>query len=250
MPRRFLRAEWRHLVMLNYKIDPEVLRPLVPHGTELDTWNGQCLASMVGFRFLRTRVLGVPIPFHRNFDEVNLRYYVRRHGPDGWRRGVVFVKEIVPRWAIAFVARWVYNENYVALPMKSTLEVPAESGPGRMEFAWKSGGQWSRLSANVAGQPTSLVAGSEEEFITEHYWGYVPQRDGSSLEYRVEHPPWRVWRATASSFDCDVATMYGPQFVSAFAKPPSSAFVAEGSEVAVYRGEGIDRPTPSSRTNS
>ncbi|HEX8362069.1 MAG TPA: DUF2071 domain-containing protein, partial [Longimicrobium sp.] len=94
LPGKFLAAEWRDLVMLNYEADPAALRPLVPAGTELDAWGGTTYVSMVGFLFLRTRVLGIPIPFHQDFEEVNLRFYVRRRGPEGWRRGVVFVREI------------------------------------------------------------------------------------------------------------------------------------------------------------
>src|SRR5260370_27968444 len=124
--RPFLSAEWRNLVMLNYEVDPTVLQPLVPKGTELDVWDGHSFLSLVGFLFLRTRVFGVPIPFHRNFEEVNLRFYVRRKTGEGWRRGVVFVKEFVPRTAIALVARRLYNENYVACPMSSHAHLPGE----------------------------------------------------------------------------------------------------------------------------
>src|SRR3954468_20670393 len=125
MPRIFLAAEWRYLAMLNYQVDPAILHPHLPRGTELDIWNGRHYISLVGFRFLNTRVLGVPIPFHRNFEEVNLRFYVRRKGPEGWRRGVVFIAEIVPRFAIAAVARLFYNENYVALPTRHKLDLAA-----------------------------------------------------------------------------------------------------------------------------
>src|SRR5579864_4477520 len=107
----FLTAEWRNLAMLNYEIDPNLLREYVPAGVELDQWNGHTFMSLVGFSFLNTKVLGLPIPFHRNFEEVNLRFYVRRNTRNEIRRGVVFIKEIVPRWAIAFVARSVYGER-------------------------------------------------------------------------------------------------------------------------------------------
>ncbi|HTO08358.1 MAG TPA: DUF2071 domain-containing protein, partial [Myxococcota bacterium] len=117
----FLTAEWRDLAMLNYEIDPAVLEPRVPAGTELDAWSGRTFVSVVGFRFLRTRVLGVPVPYHVDFDEVNLRFYVRRKSGADWRRGVVFVKEIVPRRAIALVARVAYAENYVAHPMRHSI---------------------------------------------------------------------------------------------------------------------------------
>ncbi|MFD6447768.1 DUF2071 domain-containing protein [Promicromonospora sp. NPDC060204] len=119
----FLSAEWRRLLMLSYEIDPDALRPLVPRGVELDTWDGRHLVSMVAFQFLDTRLLGVPVPFHRDFDEINLRFYVRRRADDGWRRGVVFVKEIVPRWALATVARVVYGEKYVARPMRHRIDL-------------------------------------------------------------------------------------------------------------------------------
>jgi len=117
----FLRADWRYLAMLNYEIDPRVLEPLVPTGTELDSFGGKTYASMVGFLFLNTRVLGVPVPFHRNLEEVNLRFYVRRHVDGEYRRGVVFVRELVPRRAIAWIANVVYGENYAAVSMAHSI---------------------------------------------------------------------------------------------------------------------------------
>jgi uncharacterized protein YqjF (DUF2071 family) len=238
MPTRFLAAEWRHLLMINYHIDPAVLQPLVPPGVELDSWNGQTFVSVVGFRFVNTRVLGVAVPFHINFDEVNLRFYVRRQMPDGPRRGVAFIKEVVPRFAIAKVARWLYNENYVALPMRSQIQLPepAADKPGFLEYLWGRPG-WSRIAARFADEPAPLGAGSQEEFIAEHYWGYVGQRNGTTMEYQVAHPPWRVWRATEPQLDCPVAAFYGAQYAKALAQKPTSAFVAEGSAIEVFRGE-------------
>lgn len=236
----FLAAEWRNLVLLNYEIDPAILRPLIPVRTELDPYQGRHYVSLVGFQFLKTRVLGLPIPFHCNFEEINLRFYVRHQAADGWRRGVVFIREIVPRWAIAAVARWVYNEQYVAHPMHSRVLLPASDKPeGLVEYGWQALGRAHRMQAEFSGTPSPLQAGSEEEYITEHYWGYTVQRDGSSLQYRVEHPPWRVWRAKRSQMEVDVAGFYGSQYVEALSCPPTSAFVAEGSPIRVHKGERI-----------
>ena len=238
-PGKFLTAEWRHLAMLNYEIDPARLLPFVPRGTELDAWNGKTLVSMVGFLFRDTRLLGWPIPFHRNFEELNLRFYVRRRGPDGWRRGVVFLKEIVPRLAVAVVARWLYNEQYIALPMRHSLLATAPGSAPRVEYAWRHQGRWNRLTAQATGELQTVAPGSEEEFITEHYWGYTAQRDGGCLEYQVEHPPWRVWQVKESSLDCDAAELYGAEFGAVLNGKPSSAFVAEGSPVIVRNGVRI-----------
>jgi uncharacterized protein YqjF (DUF2071 family) len=232
-PSPFLTARWVHLAMLNYRIDPEVLAPFVPAGTELDLWEGTTFVSVVGFLFLDTRVLGISVPGHRDFEEVNLRFYVRCNAADGVRRGVVFLKEIVPRWAIAATARLLYGEKYVALPMRH--EVTAQ----RVEYGWRHGGTWDGLRVIPAGDPAPAAAGSEEEFITEHYWGYSKLRGGGTVEYRVDHPRWRVWRAAEAVLKCRAAALYGPQFAAYLADRPSSAFLADGSPVTVYRGERI-----------
>jgi hypothetical protein len=242
-PRPFLTASWRYLAMLNYEVPPALLRPLVPRGTELDTWQGAALASMVGFRFLDTRVAGIAVPGHRDFDEVNLRFYVRRRGEENeWRRAVVFVRELVPRRAIAWVARRFYNEPYTAVPMRHEVEMAgaADGQPGRAAYAWRLAGRWHRLEVTTSGSPVVPDPSSEAAFVTEHYWGYTVQRDGGSKEYRVEHPPWRVWQAGGAQFDCDVAAVYGAGFAECLAVRPRSAFLAEGSDVVVHRGRRLD----------
>jgi uncharacterized protein YqjF (DUF2071 family) len=235
---RFLTAIWQNLAMLNFEADPAAIATLVPAGTELDSWGGHTFVSVVGFRFLDTRVLGAAIPFHRDFDEVNLRFYVRRKAADGWRRGVVFVKELVPRRAIAWVARRLYNENYVALPMRHVLVPPADPSSSRSSvgYEWRHRGRWQGLRVDFSTEPCVPADDSLEAFITEHYWGYVRQRDGGTVEYQVEHPRWSVWRAESASLDCHVEDLYGRRFAAFLDSTPSSAFVARGSPVTVRRG--------------
>ncbi len=234
--RSFLTAEWRYLVMLNYEVDPAVLHALVPRGTVLDLWNGRAIASVVGFRFLRTRLLGVPIPLHWSFEEVNLRFYVRHTAQSGdVRRGVVFVRELVPRAAIARVARLAYNEPYWAVPMRSSVPRALDEDPGRVSYEWRTGSRWQHVAATARG-PAVLPGGtSEEAFIAEHFWGYTRQRDGSTVEYEVSHPRWRVWAAVDPSLDADVPRLYGSSFARPLAATPALAFIAEGSAVTVYR---------------
>lgn len=237
----FLTAEWRYLVMLNYEVDPAVRLPLVPRGTEIDSWQGKTFASMVGFLFLNTRVLGLPIPFHLNFEEINLRFYVRRKAEEGWRRGVVFVKEIVPRAAIALVARRLYNENYVALPTGNVI-CRAEDAAKNIEsvkYYWTFQKRSQFIELVTRGAPSSFVDDSQEEFIAQHYWGYAAQKDGGTVEYRVEHPPWRIWQAASARLDCDVEKFYGAKFVIFLRGEPASAFLAEGSAVTVYKGQRV-----------
>jgi uncharacterized protein YqjF (DUF2071 family) len=234
--RAFLRAEWRNLVMLNYEVDPALLLGLVPRGTELDAWAGRTFVSLVGFLFARTRLLGVPVPLHRTFEEVNLRFYVRRAVGGDVRRAVTFVRELVPRRAIATVARLAYNEPYAAVPMRHLYGVETEQGvPSFAEYRWKSAGAWSGMRVSPVGRGAPAEPGSEEEFITEHYWGYTRQRDGSTVEYQVAHPRWRVWRVEDVRLLGDLEGVYGREFARVLSAPPSSAFLADGSAVVVGR---------------
>jgi uncharacterized protein len=229
--KRFLTANWRYLAMLNFVVDPTILTPLTPPGTELDFENGETFVSVVGFLFLDARLLGLPIPLHRDFEEVNLRFYVRRKSADTWRRGVVFVRELVPRRAIALVARACYRENYFAVPMKHDVEhVDLNLS---IEYSWRRGRKWESLKMTATGEPQPIPGGSHAEFITEHYWGYTSFRSGCG-EYRVEHPRWKIWNVSDFELNADVATLYGEQFAGTLSQPPRSAFIADGSPITVH----------------
>ena len=246
MGRSFLTAEWRYLAMLNYQVPPELLRPHVPAGTELDTWRGTTFLSVVGFLFRNTRVLGAAVPFHRHFEEVNLRFYVRREVAGDVRRAVTFLKELVPRRSIATVARLAYNEPYEALPMRHHLgSVDASTGaPSVVEYAWRQQSGWGRLVVTPSGPAVSVRAGSVEEYITEHYWGYTRRRNGGTVEYRVDHPRWHVWPVERARLEGDSAELYGPAIAEVLSDPPASAFLAGGSAVTVYAPSRLRLPPP------
>jgi len=252
----FLTARWRHLVMLNYAVDPELLAARVPAGTVLDTSEGSHWVSVVGFLFLDTRLKGVPVPFHTDFEELNLRFYVRREVPDETRgqpvrRGVVFVRELVPKPAIALVARLAYNEAYSAVPMNHAIERPGGPRdrldplqPGdTVRYGFRLRGsepEWGEVSATVDGPSASLEPGSHAEFIAKHYWGYARQRDGGTVEYEVTHPPWEAHPVGAHALSGDLETLYGSELGAALSRPADSAFVAVGSEISVGVGRRLD----------
>ena len=232
----FLTARWEHLVLLNFVCPPELLDPLVPAGTTLDRWDGHALVSLVGFLFSDTRLLGLPVPLHRTFEEVNLRFYVRGPAPE-FRRAVVFIRELVPRWAIAAVARGIYNEPYLAVPMRHRWSLTKDDG--EISYGWTYAAADFEIGARVIGAPAPLQEGSEAEFITEHYWGYTRQRDGRTLEYQVEHPRWHVWTASECWFRGPAASLYGQEFGAVLSGEPRSAFVAVGSPVVVHHGRAL-----------
>lgn len=229
----FLEAQWRKLAIANYAVDPLILESFLPNNTELDYWNGTCYVSLVGFMFLDTRLKGIRIPFHVNFEEVNLRFYVRRYREE-WKRGVVFIREIVSKPALTFVANTLYRENYRTMPMRHSWTYVTDSQC--VEYQWKKH-RWNSFSVTTEKEPMPIVEGSEEEFITEHYWGYTRINAQRSSEYGVEHPRWQVYPFKGYSIDVDFGSVYGKEFEFLKHAVPKSVFLAEGSEIKVMHGE-------------
>ena len=263
-PPVFLTASWRNLVVLNYEVPARILAPFVPPGTELHPWEGETLASVVAFEFDDVRVLGIPFPLHTRFEEINLRFYVRRRAADGWRRGVVFVREIVPLPTVAFLARQLYGEPYVALPTRRRFRHhPAPSGSSgstneggsttggdattnrdttTARYSWHHDGNWSfaEATADTAREPTHPAPDGEQRFITDHKYGYGT-RHGRTIEYIVDHPLWRCWKTLDARLDCHPATLralYGEAFAP-YLESPRSAYLVEGSPVTVRRPRAV-----------
>ncbi|HEX2475961.1 MAG TPA: DUF2071 domain-containing protein [Lacipirellulaceae bacterium] len=259
--RPVLTARWTELLVLNFRVPRDLLAPLAPLDTEPDLYDGQAYLSIVGFRFHGTRLFGLPIPGHTRFVEINLRYYVRRFVEGQPRRGVVFVKEIAPRRAIGLTANWLYNENYITRPMRAGHHIAdTRLAPGdRLEYAWRTktiplpfregrgegsarrarAAHWNHLSARIAAPPQLPASGSFEEFIIENYWGFVRGRDGCTREYQVAHDPWRVAPADEVEWNCDLAATYDSPFAEYLAAQPTSALVADGSPIQLFRGRCI-----------
>lgn len=236
MQKPFLEAVWSDLILANYVVPPEWLLPHLPAGTELDLFNGRSYVSLVGFLFLNTRVRGLAIPGHINFEEVNLRFYVKREVNGETRRAVVFIREIVPRLLIAKVANWLYEEPYFALPMRHAIQ---ERDHTRiLEYGWGRGFPYA-MRAEVEDEPQLPEPGSEAHFIVEHYWGYTKRSKGPTSEYRVAHPPWLVWNAASFELQGDFVPFYGQHFGAVLQQPPESVVVAKGSSVEVYPGQRL-----------
>ncbi|WP_035337519.1 DUF2071 domain-containing protein [Dokdonia sp. PRO95] len=227
----FLTAAWRQLAFINYEVDPALLEPYVPHGTELDFYEGKCYVSVIAFMFMDTRIKGVKIPFHVNFEEVNLRFYVRRKDGGVWKRGAVFIKEVVPKPAISIVANALYNESYETLPMRHKWDITSEDR--KISYGWKKDNKWQSIDieAAVASQP--IDQHSEMEFIAEHYWGYASPSKVKTNEYEVTHPRWNHYPIKKATFDIKFETMYGAKFSFLQAQEPASIYLIEGSAITI-----------------
>jgi uncharacterized protein len=231
MNNTFLTAEWRKLVLINYEIDPDLLVPYTPYGTELDFWKEKCYVSLVGFRFINTKIKGITVPFHRDFEEINLRFYVRYKHNGAWRRGVTFIKEIVPRAALTFVANTIYKEKYITLPTRHKIE--NNDGELGVSYEWKFKGNWNMINVSADNRSIEMHTRSEEEFITEHYWGYTPITNRLTSQYEVAHPRWQVYPVHHYSVNVRFDDLYGSEFGILKDQVPASVMLAEGSQIVV-----------------
>lgn len=236
MAKTFLQAEWKKLAMANYAVDKNILSKYLPYKTEIDLFNETCFVSLVGFMFNETKIKGFKIPFHINFEEVNLRFYVRYCDNGNWKRGVVFIKEIVPKPALTFVANTIYKENYETMPMGHSWATSGDTLT--VEYKWKKK-QWNVLKIETGKAPKPIVSGSEEEFITEHYWGYTKISNSRTSEYQIEHPRWDVYPTKNHFIDVDFGNIYGQDFSFLKNERPKSVFLAEGSEIKVKGSRAI-----------
>jgi uncharacterized protein YqjF (DUF2071 family) len=235
-PRRwpFLTARWSNLFLANYRVPDGLLQPRLPPGLQLDRHDGLAFVSLVAFDFLDTRVLGVPWPGYRNFPEVNLRFYVR----DGDRRGVVFVRELVPHRLVAFLARVFYNEPYMALPMTSTVTDADDAIT--IEHRLTGRGRVHTIRATGAKPATRPAAESVAHFFKEHQWGFGRSRRGATLRYEVRHSVWDAYQVRDYHIDLDWVALYGPEWAVLADARPDSTVLAVGSPVAVYPQAGSE----------
>lgn len=229
----FLTAEWRKLAIANYSIDQEILLPFLPKHTELDLWKGKCYVSLVGFMFLNTRLKSIKIPFHSNFEEVNLRFYVKHQHEGNWKRGVTFIKELVPKPALTFVANTIYKENYETLAMKHSWITHNDSI--EVEYKWRKS-DWNSFKIQAENIEQIILEDSEEEFITEHYWGYTKINNSQTSEYGVEHPRWTVYKVKDYNIQVNFGKVYGDIFSFLSNEKPLSVMLAEGSNIIVKSG--------------
>jgi uncharacterized protein YqjF (DUF2071 family) len=233
----FLNAEWNNLALINYKVDAKMLEKYVPNGTEIDNWNGICYISLVGFMFENVKLMGLKIPFHVNFEEVNLRFYVKRFENGEWKRGAVFIKEIVPKSALTIVANTIYKEHYQTLPMKHLISENLLTR--NFVYQWKTESKWNTILVETEKNLIEIEKNSEAEFITEHYFGYTKVNKEKTFEYQVKHPRWQQYEVSNFSIDVDFNCTYGAEFEFLNSQKPISVMLAVGSEISVENKKSI-----------
>jgi len=229
MKAHFLRAEWNNLVMANYAVPKELLLPFLPYKTELDFFEGEAYVSLVGFMFLNTKVFGISIPLHDNFEEVNLRFYVKYNDHGNWKKGVVFIKEIVPKRAVSFIANNIYGENYITLNMKHFHSDNVDNLSVGYEWNFKE--KWNKLAATVEKRANKIIDNTRESFFADHYWGFTKYSNTKTYHYYVEHPRWQTFKVLSYSVDCDFGALYGEEFSFLKNAKPQSVLMTKGSQI-------------------
>ena len=230
MRNTFLRANWENLVMANYEVEPAVLKPYLPKGVELDFYNYKTYVSLVGFMFKKTSLFGIPIPFFGSFEEINLRFYVRKIEGKKIKKGVVFINETVPFKIVALLANKLYKEHYISIPTKNSIHITDSK---HINYEWKFNDKWNSITVKSDTNKYKIEPSSIEEFIFERYFGFTKVSPFSTQEYRINHPKWMTHEILSNAIDCDFGAMYGDAFSSLNTQKPASIILAEGSKVSI-----------------
>lgn len=228
-----LRAEWNNIIMANYVVPEELLLPLIPYKTRLDLFEGESYVTLAAFMFLNTEMLGFNIPFHSNFEEVALRFYVRSNNPLSEQRGVVFIKEIVPKYAISLLANTFFGQKYTTLKMKSFHRDAGDT----MEtgYEWKYQNKWNKIMAKTGKRSTPIQQNNFNEFIADHYFGYRKYGETKTYQYEVEHKLWDTFNVHNYSVECDFGSLFGNEFSILNEIKPKSVFMLKGSEIRIHQ---------------
>lgn len=227
----FLKANWEQIIMVNYEIDPQIVLPFLPNGVELDLFNGKCYISLVGFMFKNTKLFNIPIPYFGTFEEINLRFYVKRKEGNQIKRGVVFINETIPYKIVAWMANKLYKEHYTVVPTKHELQI--NNAGQSIKFEWLLDKRWNSIYVTSELKSNRMKNESLEKFIYEHYYGYTKIDENNTEEYQLQHPSWNIHKVLNYTVNCDFETMYGQPFSILNQTQPTAVFIAEGSLVKV-----------------
>ncbi|MEO5649801.1 MAG: DUF2071 domain-containing protein [Ginsengibacter sp.] len=233
MESHILLAEWNNVVMANFRVPKELLLPYVPHGTQLDFFEGETYLSLMAFMFLNTRIRNFSVPFHTDFEEVNLRFYVKSMDRGNWNNGVVFIKEIVPKPVITFVANNFFGEKYSTMKMKHSHSDTGEFL--QVGYEWNFQNKWNRLSVKAAKKSLPLLPSSLEEFIADRHWAFTKYNGNKTYKYEVQRPRWKILPVISHLIDCDFGALCGEEFSFLNNARPKSVLIAKGSEIRIFR---------------
>jgi uncharacterized protein len=229
--RTFLKAYWQDIVMVNYEVQSSLLQPYLPTGTMLDDFEGKYYVSLVGFKFLNSSIFGMPIPIYGSFNEVNLRFYVKRIIDGEVRRGVVFISEIVPSAIVAFLANKLYKEHYTSTKMSSAVGMNKEHKI--LSYKWWLNKEAFSINTVFSKESKAIESYTHQEFIYEHYYGFTKVSSNETWEYKVNHPSWKVNEVLDYTIHCNFENMYGEDFKHLTSAVPHSVYNAVGSAVTI-----------------
>jgi hypothetical protein len=184
---------WHDLLFAHWAIDAALLRPGIPAGLSIDTFEGRAWLGVVPFRMSGVRWRWTPVlPWLSAFPELNVRTYVSIQGKPGvW----FFSLDAANALAVA-AARLSFHLPYFRARM-SCREVD-----GWVEYrSWRThrGAPAAAFEARYRGSGEAFEPrlGTLEHFLTERYCLYSAASGGRIYRGEIHHPPWRLQAAEA-----------------------------------------------------
>jgi uncharacterized protein YqjF (DUF2071 family) len=179
--------QWLSVAFLHWRVDPALVRPLLPTGTEPDCLDGATYVGLVAFRMHRAGLgSGLPLPWLGTFPETNVRLYSRdEHG----HHGVVFRSLEATRLATVLAARLMYRVPYTWARMR--VQQRARTWRYRSHRRWPM----PQASSDIAVRVGEPVTPTEVEVFLTARWGLHSRIAGRTIFTPNEHEPWPLHEA-------------------------------------------------------
>lgn len=231
--------EWNHITFLHWPFDPDALASLVPHETEVLTYDGAAWVGVTPFR-ITVRPPCLPggdapraafrawLPARCTFPETNVRTYVAGRDTRGeHRQGLWFLRmEVTAAWFVATL-------RTIGLPyVRQAMSVDVDDDRLAYRSAASSTGEGGHDIVVRPGERLEPPSGDRfTRFLTAR-WGTFHRRGPALFYTPVEHPPWSL--ATATVETCEVANLFRSAGLPAPTGPPV-AHVSAGVTAKIGR---------------
>lgn len=215
---------WRRLLFAHWEVPLAELRPLVPAGLEIDTFDGSAWIGLVPFWMEGVRPRWAPEALAFEFLETNVRTYVHVNGRDP---GVYFLSLD----AASRIAVWVARAGW-GLPYFYSAMTEVEEGGVTHYRVNRNTPRGPAL--DVRYQPGEHLGasrpGSFEHFLVERYLLHL-EKGGRIWTGQVHHVPYPVQRATVLEIDDQLVRAGGAASVDGM---PPVVHYAAGVDVEIF----------------
>ncbi len=222
---------WHDLLFLHWPVRPEIIRPLIPQGLELDTFDGAAWIGVIPFRMTGVRPRYLPPFAGLAFPEMNVRTYVWTPGRSGvWFFSLDATNRLAVRAARAWYGLPYYNARITVQLERGTVHYRS------IRVDKRSAGVEFHASYKPTGEVYRSAPETLDRWLTDRYCLYAMDQQGRLGYADIQHLPWPLQPAEV---ELRLNTMTDPLGIKLPDIPPLAHF-ARYLEVLAWQVVPVD----------